>query len=83
MTALLARDPAAHVSLDDPSGVGELLGALREAGAKQQAETLTDRLPAEGLFDLFCKQSGHTGLYRFGREPDGSPALSWGWDDLD
>ena len=31
--ALLARDPAAHVALDDPEGVAWLLGSLREAGA--------------------------------------------------
>jgi hypothetical protein len=80
--ALLARDPAAHIAFGLPSGVAELLSALREAGAEQQARTLVDRLPAEGLFDLFAKQPGHMERYRLGREPDGSPAPPWGWEDL-
>ena len=40
VTALLARDPAAHASLDDPYGVAELLGALRAAGATGQVTAL-------------------------------------------
>jgi hypothetical protein len=44
--ALLARDPAARVSLDDPGGVARLLGALREAGAQDQAAALLARDPA-------------------------------------
>ena len=44
--ALLARDPAAHVSLDDPGGVARLLGVLREAGAQEQAAALLARDPA-------------------------------------
>jgi hypothetical protein len=39
-------------------------------------------LPAEGLFHLFREQANHQVLYRFGREPDGTPAPSWGWEDL-
>jgi hypothetical protein len=80
--ALLARDPAAHAALDDPDAVAYLLGALREAGAEGQVSTLVDRLPAEGLCDLFCGEASHRVLYRFGREPDGTPAPSWGWGDL-
>ena len=44
--ALLARDPAAHVSLDDPGGVAVLLGSLRGAGAHDQAAALLARDPA-------------------------------------
>jgi hypothetical protein len=44
-TALLRRDPAAHVALDDPAGVAALLGRLR-AGAEQQATALLRRDPA-------------------------------------
>ena len=44
VAALLARDPAAHVSLDDPASVVLLLGRLREAGADKQATTLADRV---------------------------------------
>jgi hypothetical protein len=80
--ALLARDPAAHVPLDNPRGVAFLLDSIREAGAVQQAKTLTDRLPAEGWFGLFRVLPGHSKRYRFGREVDGSPAPPWDWDDL-
>jgi hypothetical protein len=47
---------------------------------EEQAGTLADRLPAEGKFALFREQADHPMRYRFGREPDGSPAPSWGWD---
>ena len=40
------RDPAAHVSLDDPYAVAGLLDSLREAGAEQQAAALLARDPA-------------------------------------
>ena len=84
VTALLARDPAAHVALDNPFGVaGILLGSLREAGAEEQVTLLVNRLPGEGLFDLFRAQGNHQALYRFGRNPDGSPAEPWDWEDLD
>ena len=79
--ALLARDPAAHAALDNPAAVARLLDALRNADAEEQVSTLVDRLPAGGLFDLFCEQANHQVVYRFGREPDGTPAPSWGWDD--
>ena len=48
VTALLARDPAAHVSLAEtvPSGVASLLDALREAGATGQVGALLARDPA-------------------------------------
>ena len=117
--ALLARDPAAHVALDDPGGVGILLGKLRAAGAHQQAAALAaraaayasldkpaggvihlldklreasahqqaavlaGRLPAAGKFDLFLEQERRPDQFRFGREPDGTPAAPWDWDDLD
>jgi hypothetical protein len=42
-TALLARDPAAHVALDNPEGAGRQLIRLREAGAKDQAAALAAR----------------------------------------
>jgi uncharacterized protein YidB (DUF937 family) len=80
--ALIARDPAAHTFLDRP-GAARLLAALRKADAAEQAKTLVARLPAEGEFGLFDAQADHEMHYRFGREPDGSPASSWGWDDLD
>jgi hypothetical protein len=81
--AALAARAAAQAPLDDPVAVAELLGTMRSVDAAEgQVSILIDRLPAEGLFDLFCKQASHQVLYRFGREPDGTPAPSWGWDDL-
>jgi hypothetical protein len=55
---------AAHAPLDDPAAVARLLLTLREAGAVEQVRTLVDRLPVEGLFDLFRNKliiSGGTG----------------------
>jgi hypothetical protein len=83
LATLLARNPAAHVSLDDRNDVVHLLETLRKTSADEQVKTLIDRLPAEGQFALFHEQTGQATRYRFGREPDGRPALSWGWDDLD
>jgi len=90
--ALLARDPAAYVSLDDSNGVAFLLDMLRGAGAAEQAAALANRLPGAGMFELFLRQEGlalflrQEGLaskFRFGREADGTPAAPWGWEDLD
>ena len=80
---MLARDPAARAALHNQYGVANMLKALREAGAEEQIRALIDRLPAEGRFDVFCKQSEHQMRYRFGRETDGSPAPAWDWEDLD
>ena len=46
VTALLARDPAAHAALNDPGRVAGLLGSLREAGAEEQVTALLARDPA-------------------------------------
>jgi hypothetical protein len=43
VTAMLDRDPAACVSLDDPGGVARLLGSLWEVGAEKQVTALADR----------------------------------------
>jgi hypothetical protein len=113
--ALLARDPASHVLLDDSRKVADLLRALSAAGAKAQVSSLATRAATETVFrilwtpggllkamremgaeaqaDLFEKRILDKGefqdhnrdsmtRYRFGREPDGTPAEPWGWDDL-
>jgi hypothetical protein len=51
VTALLDRDPAAHVPLDDPDAVAELLRALREAGARDQVDVLAGRAAAQVALD--------------------------------
>jgi len=81
--AALAERAAAHAPLDDPAGVASLLDRLREAGAGEQAAALAARLPAAGMFRLFLEQEGRAGQFRFGREPDGTSAAPWDWDDLD
>ncbi|MGW0801221.1 hypothetical protein [Streptomyces sp. NPDC002692] len=60
-----------------------LLEALREIGADEQAAILTERLPAAGRFDLFMTLGGNRERFRLGREPDGSAAPSWTWNDMD
>ena len=46
VTALLARDPAAHAALDDPIRVSVLLDTLRKADAQDQVTALLARDPA-------------------------------------
>jgi hypothetical protein len=60
-----------------------LLTTLSKAGAHKEARTLMDRLPGEGQFELFTTLADHRTRFRFGRDPDGSAASLWGWDDLD
>ncbi|MFD0903304.1 hypothetical protein [Actinomadura sediminis] len=92
IAALLDRRPAAHVRIDEEPGpdadllddppITGLLAALRKLGAPAHVAELTARLPAAGMFDLFAANAEHGERYRFGREPDGSPAPPWSWDDL-
>jgi transcriptional regulator with XRE-family HTH domain len=50
--------------------------------AGQPTEPDPEALPAEGRFREFQALNGNATRYRFGREPDGTPAEPWGWDDL-
>jgi len=79
--AELAERVASRASLDDLGGVAALLSSLRRAGADQQVTKLAGRLPDTGRFILHPEYGRPR--YRFGREPDGSPAPSWDWTDLD
>jgi hypothetical protein len=84
VAALIARDLAGHADLGKgPTAAAHLLHALQNAGADQQAAALIGRLPAEGMFNVFIGLGDHRTRYRFGREPDGSPAQSWRWADLE
>jgi len=74
---------AAHAALDNPRGVAGLLEGLREAGAGEQAAALAARLPTAGMFGMFLEQDGREDQFRFGQEPDGTPAAPWDWDGLD
>lgn len=82
IAALLARCPAARTGMDDESAVAALLTTLRAIGEESRAAALVGRLPDEGHFGLFLDQGDNRTRYRFGREPDGTPAGPWGWDDL-
>ncbi|MFG1620167.1 hypothetical protein ACGFI3_46100 [Nonomuraea wenchangensis] len=66
-----------------PRAMAWLIHNLREAGAHDQATALTARLPVVGLFNSFLTIDDHWERFRFGREPDGSAAAPWGWDDLE
>ncbi|MEU3640964.1 hypothetical protein AB0H23_32665 [Streptomyces albogriseolus] len=79
----LAERAAAHVPLNNWPAVDELLEELQRAGADEQATTLAERLPAAELFQQFTGLGRNQEQFRLGREPDGSPAPSWTWDDLD
>ncbi|MEU8308975.1 hypothetical protein AB0C84_35975 [Actinomadura sp. NPDC048955] len=78
----LADRITAHAVLEDPFAVAWLLAGLREARLDDCVRALIGRLPAVGMFDLFSAEGGHAVRYRFGREPDGSSASRWGWEEL-
>ena len=80
VAALLARDPAAKVCF--ASSLGGMFHTLQALGADEQAASLIQRLPAAGRFNDFLQIDDHGERFRYGREPDGSPAEPWSWDDL-
>ncbi len=89
---LLARDPAAHVNLDDPRHVAKLLDSLREAGAAAQVTALAERVEADAAsawnqhlvnVNQHLDIDDHPDRFPFGREPDKRAAAPWTWDDLE
>jgi tetratricopeptide (TPR) repeat protein len=80
--AVLAERAAAHSRIYS-SRTSRLLKELRDAGATTQVATLTRRAPATGHFDLFIEIIDAPERFRFGREPDGSPAAPWTWQALE
>lgn len=79
---ILAERAAGHVALDKRHLVGKLLSTLQDNGAEHAASVLAQRLPGAGCFDQFVEFSGQQEQFRWGREPDGSPADPWSWADL-
>ena len=61
VATLLARDLASFVVLnaDRQADAAFLLSELHTADADDRARLLISRLPAGGLFDLFCAQAEH------------------------
>jgi len=101
--ALLARDPGRQMVIDasqpfrpgQQRAVGQLLDALREAGAgagpgaeagaAEAARTLALRAADAGMFGLFLEsleaRPDEAAAYRLGREPDGTPSPPWSWSE--
>jgi len=80
--ALLARDRAAHASLDNPVGVDLMLIGLRMAGAEDAVRVLANRAANAGMFYARLRTyPDEAASYRYGREPDGTPAQPWRWQE--
>lgn len=79
----LAERVAMHATPVQSDGVDQLLQQLSEMGADDLIAALTQRLIAWGFYYLVSrKRVGNQGRFRFGREPDGTAATPWTWDDL-
>jgi hypothetical protein len=78
----LASRAVAHARLGNPDSAGGLLETVRKVGTRAEAAEVIERLPAAGLFELFCEQEGRAEKFRFGRKADGTPAKPWGWADI-
>ncbi|MEV7581643.1 hypothetical protein, partial [Streptomyces erythrochromogenes] len=81
--AVLAERAATGVAITGQPSASQLMNELGKMGAEKQLATLTERLPAAGHFDEFLMSGGNSKRFRFGREPDGTAAAPWTWDDLD
>ncbi|GAB3436860.1 hypothetical protein GCM10027436_16070 [Actinophytocola sediminis] len=64
-------------------GVDLLLQQLRAMGADELITTLTQRLTAYGFYYFVSHELvDNQDQFQFGREPDGTAATPWSWDDL-
>ena len=83
--ALLHRDPARQARLGRPQDVARLIAALRAAGAEEAAGILARRAAGAGMFGVFLayhsdgRDKGGAVSYRYGCEPDLTPAPPWRW----
>ncbi|MFF5004932.1 hypothetical protein ACFY3G_19150 [Streptomyces phaeochromogenes] len=78
----LARRVAGHAAPGDLHTVVRLLNALHEVAAGEYVVPLVEGLPAAGHFYLFINRGDNRRQFRLGREPNGSAAPFWSWDDL-
>ena len=87
---LLARDPGHQVAIDASQpfrpgqtwAFGQLLTALRAAGAAEAVQILAGRAADAGMFGLYLEVNPDQAVtYRFGREPDRTPAPPWSWSE--
>ncbi|MGW5721580.1 hypothetical protein ACWEVP_35775 [Amycolatopsis sp. NPDC003865] len=81
---LVARADRVPFGRSGPDSLDQevLVRALEEMGAIEQGAKLIDRFPAAGAFATFLRWDDHAGRFRYGREPDGRPSVSWSWADL-
>ncbi|GAB3977753.1 hypothetical protein GCM10029978_068430 [Actinoallomurus acanthiterrae] len=79
---VLAERAVTQASLDFPFAVTSLLDSLRGAEADELVIRLAERVAAAGLFDQFMTVADHQERFWFGREPDGTAAEPWTWDEL-
>jgi hypothetical protein len=71
---------AGAVRLDDPLGIADLLRELREGSATDAYAVLARRAANAGMFTLYLEADArHPQLYKFGREPTGTPSPPWEW----
>ena len=77
---ILARRAATHTSLEYRRGVQRLLTQMQAAGAEDAVQILARRAANVGWFRLargfFPDEAVR---YRFGRQPDETPAQPWRW----
>jgi L-fucose mutarotase/ribose pyranase (RbsD/FucU family) len=84
ITTLLARDPVGQADIQPYRlhEVGNLVHALSEVGADDDANALATRAANLGHFRRLVGHHGHPdegSKYRFGREPDDTPSPPWSW----
>jgi hypothetical protein len=79
--ATLTERIAGEVQISDTT-IAEVLESMRRTGAADQVALLSERLPAAGLFQLFLLTRGRKTEFRYGSNPDLTPARPWKWDDL-
>ncbi|MDH6130525.1 hypothetical protein [Kitasatospora sp. GP82] len=78
---VLAERAATHAPLNDELDRAALIGDLWDAG-EPVLSILAERLPGAGGFRQLVELGNLKEHFKFGREPDGSPAPPWTWDDL-
>lgn len=88
--AILATVPALYLAwkalptgpLRHPVGVDLMLIGLRMAGAEDAVRVLANRAANAGMFyALLRTYPDEAASYRYGREPDGTPAQPWRWQE--
>ncbi|MFD7846695.1 hypothetical protein ACFV4K_27625 [Nocardia sp. NPDC059764] len=77
----VAERAASELRLDVLALTAKLLDELASMPGRGPWERLRRRLPAGGQFDLWVSDVPGD-EFRFGREPDGTPATAWAWEDL-